>query len=279
MSNHITDVTINPEQRFNQRSALLAWNAFLAEMQRADGEIANNLAAYERANDGRVAALEEQVRLDPKRVEDAIKAVLNDPALAQALAGSMSKVPGTDWTIGSVVKAYMVAPKPTSIQEVYDANDNLISVRVGVLAGDVSSNAVFTVVRTDLDSDGDGITDQREHVCYTNNFGGMPATFRTLSDIRRTRLLPNYVHEELMRSLTTSIVIDLVAQFVTASSATINAVDIDGDGAIGLPAPTPVDPTPTPVDPTPTPVDPTPTPVDPTPTPVDPTPVDPGVTG
>ena len=236
-------IPVDPSQRMNQVAALQVWNAIIADYRNGDILLDAKITNYKQTNDARVLALEEKVRMQPKLVEEGIRTLLQDPGFAQALSGSIGKVPGMDVTIGSVIKAFLEAPH---VIEFHEHNDPVTGKLTGVTAqvqvGEVVSTAIFSAVEV-VDPDNANMS---VFTLSTENFAGTPATFKVwigkidqiLAAAANGR--PGVTLTTFHREGLSAVVIDLSPKFAAAATATLadlEAVDIDRDNLIGLDLP------------------------------------------
>jgi hypothetical protein len=236
-------IPVDPSNRMNQVAALQFWNKVITDYRNGDIVLDEKITIYKQTNDARVLALEQKVRLQPKLVEEGIRTLLQDPGFAQALAGSIGKVPGMDVTIGSVVKAFLEEPK---VIEFHEHNDPVTGKLTGVTAlvqvGEVVSTAVFTAEEAVDPLNANMLV----FTLNTVSFAGTPASFRVwvgkLDKIIAVAAAgrPEIAITQYNREGLSAVVIDLAPKFSAAATVTLadlQAVDIDRDNLIGLDLP------------------------------------------
>lgn len=245
-------IPVDPSHRMNTVAALALWNKIIAEYRNGDIKLDQKISGYIDRNDKRVLALEEKVRMQPKFVEEGLRTLLNDPAFKTAIAANVSRVPGWGVSMGSAVKAFLEEPKVIEWHQHEDpVTKRLSGVTALVQCGEVVKTSIFSAAHVENDNDNDGITDQIVATLSTDDFDGVPATFKVwigvANDVVATSVgepgkpgfIPALVLPSYHRTGLSAVVIDLSPRFqsVVDETGSLNPPDIDKDGLIGLDLP------------------------------------------
>ena len=240
-------IPVDPSNRMNTVAALALWNKIVAEYRNGDIKLDQKISGYIDRNDKRVLALEEKVRMQPKFVEEGLRTLLNDPGFKTAIAVNVSRVPGWGVSMGSAVKAFLEEPKVIEWHQEEDpATGRLSGVTALVQCGDVVKTSIFAAA-----NDNDGITDQIVATLSTDDFDGVPATFKVwigvtnsvvapaVGESGKPGFVPALVLSSYHRTGLSAVVIDLSPRFqgVVDETGSLNPPDIDKDGLIGLDLP------------------------------------------
>lgn len=249
---NVNMIPVDPSSRMNTVAALTLWNKVIAEYRNGDLRLDQKISTYVERNDARVLALEEKVRMQPKFVEEALRTLLNDPDFKIAMASSVSSVPGWGVSMGSAVKALLEEPKVIEFHEHEDpATGRLTGVTATVQCGEVVKTSVFSATNVEHDNDADGITDEIVSTLTTDDFDGVPASFKVwigatnatvapaVGQSGQPGFIPAMVLTSYHRTGLSAVVIDLSPRFqaATTDEGVMNPPDIDGDALIGLDLP------------------------------------------
>lgn len=247
-------ISVDPTSRMNTIAMVQLANKIIAEHRAGDLKIDQKFSTAVTNINTAIEALAEQVRVDPKKIEAKLREQLNDPAVRATLIGSLANVPGMDVTIGSAVKAQIEEPKVIEFHLHTDPTTELMTgVTAIVQSGATISQSIFTGTSAEFDNDNDGIADQIVTTLTTENFAGVPATFRVFIAKRNDVVspavgqvgTPGFIEAFTLSSYNktgqSAVVIDLAPRFQTAVQTDPPAlIDIDGDGLEGFGLPEPV---------------------------------------
>jgi hypothetical protein len=247
-------IPVDPTARMNTIAMVQLANKIIAEHRAGDLKIDQKFSTAVSGINAAIDALTEQVRIDPKKIEAKLRELLNDPAVAATLVGSIARVPGMDVSIGSAIKAYIEEPKVTEFHMHTDPVTGLMTgVTATVQSGSTVTQSVFVGTSAEYDNDNDGLVDEIVTTLATDNFAGVPASFKVFIAKRNEVVTPavgqagtpGFIEAFTLPSYSktgqSAVVIDLSPRFqASVQSEPPALIDIDGDGLEGFSLPAPV---------------------------------------
>lgn len=233
-------VEIDPFASLNDSQMADALVAIINGFKAGDQVIANAMAAYQATTDTRIEDLEALIELAPEHVEDAFKKLLADPALVSMLSGSLSKIPGSDVSIGSFCAALKAAPEGAKAQFQVNDSGEFIGANVTLSRDGVETVVPFTPVTTGFDEDADGFN-EKEVQTWTGEAYGLVLSFSFTASVRRKLLGAGFAPLTLrVKTGYEPMRFDLSGFFsVVPVTPVVEPIDVDGDGQIGTAAPAP----------------------------------------